>query len=102
MINGNYPPTVNNICDECMRLVASTAGITQLFAVWTEVCTRDSVSMPLEVSLQGGVLLQRQGSQSVSKTLHFLCSFNGKKKWIKKKKTDRRVLLSIGELTLVK
>ena len=49
--------------DDCVKLVV-TAELTQLFAVWTEVCTGDSVFMPLEVSLQGWILLQQHGTVS--------------------------------------
>lgn len=32
----------------------------QLFAVWIEVCTSDSIFMPLEVSLEGWILQNRR------------------------------------------
>lgn len=40
---------LNSICEFVKLAVA--AEITQLFAVWIEVCTGDSIFMPLEVSL---------------------------------------------------
>lgn len=40
---------MKSIC-EFVKLVAA-AEITQLFAVWIEVCTGDSIFMPLKVFL---------------------------------------------------
>lgn len=40
---------LNSLC-ESVKLVAA-AGITQLFAIWVEICTGDGIFMSLEVSV---------------------------------------------------
>ena len=57
MIIGNYLQIEH--LNSILKLVkiSLSAEITQLFAVWAEVCTGDSSFMLLEVSLKGWILL---------------------------------------------